>query len=354
MRTAAKALLAAGMGMHISLLAALLADAGSAADLVRVGEAPVASGGAFSIARAKGYFEKLGLRLEERRFEDSSSAISAMTTGEIDLALLPVEAGLFNAIGKGAPLLILLDAGHNRRGFGATGINVATALYDEGVSSVREFVELKGKRFGVAALGDVHQYNAALSLIKARLDPARDVEWIAKPQRELIHMLERNEVDAINVDFQFGYLAQTSKWGPIIISDDQIAPDAEISVFAVRKEFLAKSRDPAVRFAMAYLRAIREFNAAARDPAAHSDIVDILAQNTTANDPDLMRAIAPNWSYIADDGAPLVNSLLAMQEFWSGRHFSLVEKKASRQQLSDLSLAKEAGTRLQKQKPFGT
>jgi ABC-type nitrate/sulfonate/bicarbonate transport system substrate-binding protein len=93
MRAAAKALLAAGMGMHISLLAALLADAG-AADLVRVGEAPVASGGAFSIARAKGYFEKLGLRLEERRFEDSSSAISAMTTGEIDLALLPVEAGL--------------------------------------------------------------------------------------------------------------------------------------------------------------------------------------------------------------------------------------------------------------------
>jgi len=349
MRRRTKTLLAAG----IAMLAALPANVAVAADLVRVGQAPVISGGALSIARARGYFQKLGLDLDEKRFEDGASAISAIAAGEIDLALLPVDASLFNGIGRGAPLLIVLDAGHNRRGFGATGINVATALYDEGVNSVRDFTELKGRKFGVAALGGVYQYNAALSLVKARLDPATDVEWVVKPQGELVHMLERNELEAADLDFRFGYVAQESKWGPIIISDDQIVPDGEIAVLAARKEYLAKNRDPAVRFAMAYLRAAREFNAAARDPGAHSDIVDILAQSTTANDPELMRAIAPNWSYIADDGAPLVTPLMAMQDFWSGRHFSFVEKKASRKEAFDLTVAKEAKTRLEKHKPFG-
>jgi NitT/TauT family transport system substrate-binding protein len=104
---------------------------------------------------------------------------------------------------------------------------------------------------------------------------------------------------------------------------------------------------------MAYLRGIKEFNAAARDPGAHPDIVDILAQNTALNKPELVRAIAPHWSYIADDGLPLVDSIMEMQDFWSGKYFNFVEKKVPREQLFDLNVAKEAQARLEKEKPFG-
>ena len=88
-------------------------------------------------------------------------------------------------------------------------------------------------------------------------------------------------------------------------------------------------------------------------PAAHPDIVDILAQNTALNKPELVRAIAPHWSYIADDGVPLVDSIMEMQDFWSGKYFNFVEKKVSREQLFDLNVAKEAQARLEKEKPFG-
>jgi len=127
----------------------------------------------------------------------------------------------------------------------------------------------------------------------------------------------------------------------------------EIATFAVRKDFLAKNRDTVVRFAMAYLQGIKEFNAAARDPGAHNDVVDILAQNTALNKPELVKAIAPNWSYVADDGLPLVDSIMEMQDFWSGKYFNFVEKKVPREQLFDLNVAKEAQTRLEKAKPFG-
>jgi NitT/TauT family transport system substrate-binding protein len=114
---------------------------------------------------------------------------------------------------------------------------------------------------------------------------------------------------------------------------------------------LDKNRDAVVRFAMAYLQGIKEFNAAAKDPGAYPAIVDILAQNTALK-PELVKAIAPHWSYIADDGLPLVDSIMEMQDFWSGKYFNFVEKKVSRAQLFDLNVAKEAQARLEREKPF--
>jgi NitT/TauT family transport system substrate-binding protein len=343
------------VALPVAFLATLLAvERGLAADHVRVGEGPFTGGGAFYIARDKGYFKQLDLEIETRHFEDGASAVPSIIAGELDFTLLPVSASLFNSVAKGAPLVVILDGGNNRRGFGATVISVTQALYDEGVRAVADFARLKGKKFGVAAAGSVYQYNAARALLKAKLDPAKDVQWIANAaQPDLMRMLGDNEVDATDLAYPLGFLAQESKLGPIIVTDDQIVPDAAISIFAVRRDFLARSRDAVVRFAMAYLRGVKEFNAAARNPGAHPDVVDILAQSSALLKPELLGAIAPNWSYIADDGGPPVNSIMEMQDFWSGKHFSLVEKKASRQQLFDLNVAKEAKARLVKQKPFG-
>ena len=57
-------------------------------------------------------------------------------------------------------------------------------------------------------------------------------------------------------------------------------------------------------------------------------------------------------AYIADDGLPLVDSIMEMQDFWSGKYFNFVEKKVPREQLFDLNVAKEAQARLEKEKPF--
>jgi hypothetical protein len=44
---------------------------------------------------------------------------------------------------------------------------------------------------------------------------------------------------------------------------------------------------------------------------------------------------------------------MEIQDFWSGKHFQLVEKKASAQQIFDPAVAKDARARLAKDKPFG-
>ena len=77
-----------------------------------------------------------------------------------------------------------------------------------------------------------------------------------------------------------------------------------------------------------------------------------LARTTALNKPELVKGIAPNWSYINEDGVPLVDKIMEIQDFWAGPQFKLVERKVTREQLFDLTLAKDAVARLAKDKPF--
>ena len=330
-----------------------LAGTANSADLIRVGDGPFITGGPFFIARDKGYFTKMGLTIETRHFIDGSLAVPSLISGELDISNMPAAAGLFNSIAKGAPMVIILDWGHNRPGRAYTVTNVTQELYDQGVHSLADFAKLKGKRLGVNALGSINQYNLAQGLIRAGLDPVKDVHWIVNiPQPDLMKMLGQRQVDATDLAYQFGYFAQQNKWGPIVATGDQIVPNGQIAAYVVRKNFLDQHRDALIRFAMAYLQGIHEFNAAAADPGKYPKIVDILAKNTALNKPALIKAIAPHWSYLNEDGTPEVDSIMAMQDFWT-HHFNFVKTEVPRDKLFDLSIAKEAKQRLAKEKPFG-
>ena len=325
-----------------------------AADRIRVGEGPFITGGGFYIARDKGYFQKVGIEVDTRKFMDGALAVPSMVAGELEMTLMTANASLFNSVAKGAPLVLILDRGHNRKGNAYTLANVTQAMYDAGVKSMADFAKLKGRKIGVGALGSINQYNMAQALLKAGLDPAKDVQWVVNvSQPDLMRMLGQGQVDATDLAWQFGVFAQQSKWGPIVATGDEMVPGAAIAMVAVRKDFLEKNREVVVRYAMAYLHAAKEFNAAAKAPDQHTDIVQILARNTALDKPELVKAIAPHWSYINEDGMPLVDSIMAMQDFWSGKYFQFVERKVTRQQLFDLDVAKEAQARLAKERPFG-
>jgi len=324
------------------------------ADMVRVSDGPFVSGGGYYVAREKGYFQKLGIEIQHREFMDGSLAAPAIVSGELDIAAMTAAAGLFNSVAKGAPLVIILDRGNNRPGFGYTVTSVTQEMYDQGIRSLADFGKLRGKRVGVGALGSINQYNVALALAKAGLDPAKDVQWnVNVPQPDLMKMLGQKQVDVTDLAYQFGFFAQNNKWGPMIATGDVVAPGTAIAAFAVRKDYLQKNRDVVVRWAMAYLQGVKEFNAAAVAPDKHTDVVDILARTTALNKPELIKAIAPHWSYVNEDGAPPVDSIMTMQDFWSGKDFHFVEQKVSREQLFDLSVANDAKARLARDKPFG-
>src|SRR5262249_31701460 len=147
--------------------------------------------------------------------------------------------------------------------------------------------------------------------------------------------------------------AKANKMGQIIANGDEIAPNFQIAAFAGRKDFLTEKHDVMVRFMVAYLQGIKEFDAAADAPGKDPKILEILAKYTTLNKPDLIGQIAPNWAYLNEDGMPQIDSIMKMQEFWSGEYFQYVKTKVTREQLFDLSIVKEAKGRFDREKPFG-
>jgi NitT/TauT family transport system substrate-binding protein len=324
----------------------------SAQDVLRVGEGPFITGGGFLIANEKGYFKKLGLQIETKMFIDGQQAVPALIAGDLDLTFMTANAGLFNSVARGAPIVVILDRGNNKADRGYTVINVSKQMAENGVKSLADLGKLKGKKIGVSGTGSINQYVFSLALQKAGLDPRKDVQWVFNvPQPDLMKMLGQSQVDATDLAYQFGFFAEKNGWGPMIATGDKIDPDGTIAVIATRQPLLKDKRDQLVRFAMAYLQGAKEFNAAAANPDKHPDIVEILAKTTALQKPETIKAIAPNWSYVNEDGIPNIPSVMRMQDYWAD-YYDYVEKKVSAERLFDTSIAKEAMRRLETEKPF--
>ena len=349
MRYSVKRLAIAGAAFA---LAFIMQPGAKAADVLRVGEGPFITGGGFLVANEKGYFKKLGLQIETKMFIDGAQAVPALIAGDLDLTFMTANASLFNSVARGAPLVVILDRGNNKADRGYTVINVSKQMADGGVKTLADLGKLKGKKIGVSGTGSINQYIFSLALQKAGLDPRKDVQWVTNvPQPDLMKMLGQNQIDATDLAYQFGFFAEKNGWGPMIATGDKIDPDGTIAVIATRQNLVKDKRDILVRFAMAYLQGAKEFNAAAADPGKHADIVGILAKTTALQKPETVKAIAPNWSYVNEDGLPNIASIMKMQDYWSG-YYDYVEKKVSAERLFDTSIAKEALKRLEAEKPF--
>ena len=241
---------------------------------MRIGEGPFISGGGFFVAKERGYFKRLGIEIQMKKFNDGALAVPGLVSGELDITLMTANASLFNSIAKGAPLVIILDRGHNRPGYGYLAINVTQELYDQGVRTMADLGKLKGKKIGVNALGSINQYDMSARAAEggARSAQGREVDHRrsaarshedARPEAGRRHR-SRLPVRLLRAEQQVG--ADRRHRRP------DRAEQLDLGVCR-RREFVQDKRDVLVRFAMAYLQGVKEFNAAAVAPDKHPDVV---------------------------------------------------------------------------------
>jgi NitT/TauT family transport system substrate-binding protein len=74
----------AAFGIGLGLIASL-ASGVRAADVIRVGEGPFITGGGFYVANERGYFKKMGLEVEVKKFNDGALAVPAKLARELDI-----------------------------------------------------------------------------------------------------------------------------------------------------------------------------------------------------------------------------------------------------------------------------
>ena len=315
---------------------------------IRVGLVRLISSGPIFIAEARNFFEKVNLDVELKYFADGALAMPALVAGELDLTASTLNAGLFNAVSKGAPYKLILDRGIEKPGSGSMTIVTSNAMYDAGFTSVDKAKLLKGKKISIQAPGSIDQYLFGRAGEKAGLDPTKDLNWSSgMSYPDMIKLMGVGQTDAANIPVPLAFLAEKNKAGKIIGAGSDIEPNAQLACWIMSSKFLAENKSAAVRFAMVHIHAARLFNkaAAAKDP----DVIKIVSEATKVPAPLIERA-APRWTWFDEKGIPNVESCLAQGKFWN--QIKLVNATVSQQQLFDLSPAQEADARLSKSNPF--
>jgi NitT/TauT family transport system substrate-binding protein len=315
---------------------------------IRVGLVRLISSGPIFIAEARKFFDKVNLDVELKYFADGALAMPALVAGELDLTASTLNAGLFNAVSKGAPYKLILDRGIEKPGSGSMTIVASNAMYDAGFTSVDKANLLKGKKISIQAPGSIDQYLFGRAAEKAGLDPTKDLNWSSgMSYPDMIKLMGVGQADAANIPVPLAFLAEKNKAGKIIGAGSDIEPNAQLACWVMSSKYLAENKSAAVRFAMVHTHAARLFNkaAAAKDP----DVIKIVSEATKVPAPLIERA-APRWTWFDEKGMPNVESCLAQGKFWN--QIKLVNATVSQQQLFDLSPAREADDRLSKSNPF--
>jgi NitT/TauT family transport system substrate-binding protein len=316
---------------------------------IRIGVVPLISSGPIFLAQARGFFDKVNLDVEMKFFADGALAIPALIAGELDTTVTTLNAGLFNAVSRGAPYKLILDRGSEKPGSGSMTIAASNAMVEAGMTAVDKMALLKGKRIAIQAPGGIDQYLLGLGAQRAGLDPRTDVTWnsgLAYP--DIVKAIGAGQADVANVPVPLGFLVEKNNFGKLVFSGWHIEANCQLACWAMSQAFLTANKSAATRFAMVHTWAGRLYNEAAakKDP----DVIKIISEATKVP-PPLIEAAAPRWTWFTDDGMPNIDNCMAQGKFWN-ESMKMVSANVSKEQLFDLSPAVEANQRLGKSNPF--
>lgn len=322
-------------------------DAFSAPAKLKVGIVPYISSGPFMVAQAKGYFQKLNLEVETEIFQDGGLAIPSLVGGALDVIVSTCNAGLFNAIAKGAQFRLFTDRGRESVGMGSQAMMVNNELYEQGFTDISGYKLLKGKKIGISVRGSISQLLHTKALARAGLTP-EDCEWQwGVDTKSAPTLLAANHIGIANIPIPLSHAVQAKGAGKIATWSDDIMPDVQLAGWAAKETFLAEQRSVAVRYAMVHLQSVREFVEAATK--GNPEIVKIIAEATRLPAEVIERA-RPRWTGYALDGLPNEASVIEQAKFWTDA--GLVPRMLDASEIINTDIVKEAAHRLSDANPF--
>jgi NitT/TauT family transport system substrate-binding protein len=307
----------------IALIGALgLAAAGvQAAETVKVGVNGVLSDAPFFIADKKGYFAEQGLQAEFVRFDAGPQMVAPLGTGDLDAGAGASSAGLFNSAARGLGVKIVADKGSAGADYSYMPLIIRKDLVDQG--KVKTFADLKGLKIGEAGRGGSPGSTLNEALKRGGLTYA-DVEHVQNlGYPEQVVALANHAIDgAITAEPS---TTQAVEMGAAVrFSGGDLYPRQQIAVMLYGDNFIKKRHDAAVRFMVAYLKAVRFYNDAIKDARFDGktapEVIDILVANTNTKDRKLYAAMIPNGCN--PDGSVNVESLKKDYAFYTAQGYS--------------------------------
>lgn len=226
----------------------------------------------FYVALEEGFFAEEGLEVEHVRYPGMKEVYEALSLGRVDFAPVPTH------------LVNLLEEGFNIKGTLAIhpGCMQGIARIDQ---PIYETKDLKGKRVGIPGFGGCPHAFTMWELMKAGLDPDKDVEFKAYAPPDLLAALKSGEIDAMLVLDPIGQLAINEGVGRLIFSTtypEHGYSDVYCCILTINSDLVARDQETAAAITRAIANATKSITG--REDEVAQMMVD---RKYSAGDPEV-------------------------------------------------------------------
>ena len=288
-------------------------------------------------AAEKGYFREAGVDVRVEVVDSLTKAVALLATNQIQLAQGGLNAGFFNAVGQGLPVVLALESG-------STPINhnffVRTDLRDV----IRTPADLKGRNVAVSGAGSLSVYELAslMESVGMRLADV-NVKQLAFPQ--MAPALASKALDVALMVAPFGDRAVTQGIGVPWIDPEEgflkVLPMTSL-VYMSSADWIRQNRETAGKVVRALVRAGRDYCQAYHHGPNRGEMLDMMTRVGIGADRDALDKMS--WQARTPDGLVNMASLRDIKRVYNGE--GLIEKDPPDDKLVVAELAADAAKSL--------
>jgi NitT/TauT family transport system substrate-binding protein len=319
----------------LCILMALAAPA--SAEPITIAIVPSVPAASTLIAEEKGYFRDAGLDVKIERIDSTGKAVAFLAANHVQVAQGGINAGIFNAIAQGLPIVLALDGGstplYHR-------ILVRRAL----AGQIRTVADLKGRRIGLSSPGSTTLYEMAMTLAHANL-ALHDVDVKNLGFAQMLPALDNGAIDAALAVAPFTARAVERDIAVPWLDPEQgyIATLPMTSVaYIVNADWAARNPEPARRLMLALARGSRDYCQAYHHGPNRGEVLDVLVKNRIGGDRALLDRM--DWQARNPDGRFNLASLTDLQAFF--KREGIIARTAPPERLVDPRYAATAAQEL--------
>ncbi|KEI73065.1 ABC transporter substrate-binding protein [Endozoicomonas elysicola] len=220
--------------------------------VVRLGVLNLGSASVLHLGHDHGIFQEHGINLEVITFETAQQVAIAVASGQADIGVAGITAGLYNLAGQNK-LKVIAGSIREREGWPANAYLISNKLWNSGI---RHPSELKNVSFGVTDIGSTPHYMMAMLSEKYNLGLLKEERLI--PLGSIVAMksaLASGRIDSVVLPEYIAHQLEGSGQGHIIGYVGDETPWQIAGIFAsskilksrrvIVKKFLAASLDSA-------------------------------------------------------------------------------------------------------------
>lgn len=253
------------------------------------------------IAQERGYFTEVGLDVHVQPFTTGGDMIPVLANGQLDAGKGALSAGLFNAMARGLPIKIVADAGSNLPGF----IYTTIVLRREMAAHFSGWADFKGRKFASTGLDNsgVYRFDTLMRSVGLTY---KDADVVGLGSGEQIAAMISGVLDGGTLIEPFLTKALEDGTATLPPGGRDLGAHQQSAAVVYGPSFTQTKPEAAKRFMHAYLRGVRDYQAAFRQGIGKEDVIATLMKSTSIKDRALydrmgLPGLDPNGRVLQDD-----------------------------------------------------